>query len=310
MDRKTSKTSTTHALDIYFVNKKNIPLVEFILPKAASKLQMSPTQNKVVVTSFRINEKGVSKAEFSLFNFTEQGITQVWNETVPFPSGVPTDNIQTYQAAFAVQWSPQGDVFIVGTIASLNATLIVLDASKSDSVEILAADLQLAHGNEIKWDHDGRYFVLASTRQFPTKNASAKYKDEWKNQIHSRFQVYNFQGRLLCERKVPRLYNIEFRPFPLDQLTKDEKAKVKASLKTEYWKKFDAIDERFERSKLSGAAQQRNEMKQKWKELKKKLRDQYKATEEARKELYNGWWSDAEEEYEVVELSRVERVIQ
>lgn len=306
MDRKTDKRNTIHALDLYFVKAKNCPLVEHLLPKPASKLTISPRQHKIVVTSFRINDKGVSKAEFTVFSFTENAINQLWSETIPFPTGVNTDKPADYQKAFPVLWSPQGDTFIIGTIAPLNANLLVMDAAK-DSIEILAADLQLAHGNSIKWDYSGRFFVLSSTRDLPTR--ANKNSEDWKSAIHSRFQIYNFQGKLLAERKVPRLYNIEFRPFPLTNLTPQEQGKVRQALKTDYWKKYENQDDRFEKAKLGDATAARNDLKNRWKSLKKSLREKYAASAADRRDLYGGWCTDDEDEYEVVELSRTSKLI-
>lgn len=307
------KKTTVHALDVYFIKKKNIPLVEYPLPKAASSLKLSPTQRKVLTTSFHINEKGLSKAEFQLFSFNEQSIELVWSETIPFPSGLPLEPA-LYSEAFQTLWSPQGETFIIAAISSLQANVLVLDASKEKHVDILASDLQLSHGNKVVWDHSGRYFAIASLRPLPTnkKDDKSKYKEDWKSQVQSRFQIYDFQGRLLLERKVPRLYVIQFRPYPIKHLNSQEKMKITQDLKSKFWPIYERVDDRFEKSKQTEDQTRRTELRIAWRQLRSKCLQQYIQSRPQRKELYNPpWASDEEDEgaYEVVELSRTSKVI-
>jgi len=303
IERKVNKHSTVFALDIYFVKKKNCPLVEHTLTKSVTKLQVSPTSNKILTTSFQISDKSQSKAEFAVLTFTEQAITPIWSEIIPVPSQA---DLTKLTSVFQTEWSPQGDTFFIATFTNA-ASVAVYDASKAALIELVAAELQLAHANKIQWDYSGRYFALASLHDYPQKNAK---KSDFRG-VPSRFQLYNFQGVLVHEIRIPHLFTFEWRPQPILALTSAQQDQVKHDLRSKYWSRFESTDDAYEKNKRGGVAAKRNELKAAWKEMRNACLKVYKDSHDIRAEFYGGFASDDdnEDDYEVVEISRTQKVI-
>lgn len=301
VERKLDKRTSVNAVDVYFPKKKNCPLVELPLPKQASRIQISPTQNKILITTFHINEKGQSKAEFTALTFTESAISQIWSDIIPAPSQA---NPKQLNQVFQTRWSPQGEVFFIAAFTT-SATVSLYDASKTTHVDLLAADLQLAGANKIEWDCTGRYFALAALQPYPTPGQAPQKKK-------CRLQIYHFQGGLVCETQFASLFDFQWRPQPIIALTPEQQQQVKAELRSKYWSRFDHIDDKYEKSKFNEVTHRRQQLKAAWKELRTRSIAKYKESHEIRSELYGGYASDDEEnddDYEIIEISRTTKVL-
>uniref|UniRef100_A0A7S1TCY0 Eukaryotic translation initiation factor 3 subunit B n=1 Tax=Compsopogon caeruleus TaxID=31354 RepID=A0A7S1TCY0_9RHOD len=162
----------------------------------------------------------------------------------------------TKRTASDIFWSPQGGFLVLAGLGQLNGALEWYNVNELESwgsgEHFLCTD--------VEWDPSGRFFASSVSCQ--------------RNGMDSGFKIWSIHGKELEHTGKEKLYEIHWRPRPKSLLSADQVKEVKRDLKIKrvaYEKEDDDLRE----TKRSGIAA-----------LRKQMRDEFRAYEAERLELY------------------------
>ncbi len=197
---------------------------------------------------------------------------------------------------FDMLWSPAGGRLICCILAPASTAINLIDCS--GPTPVLVDELEHDGATELTWDPSGRYFSTAVTRSLraPQGNGwmGAKMEDG--------YRIWSFQGQIIAAVPVDKLFQLKWRPRPPTSLTAQEIADIKANLRKDYWKKFNAEDEDIQRAKKAETNRYRNNLKAQWREFRAQCARKAEEEKEERKDLRHGYVEDDESHFIEIEV--------
>lgn len=110
-----------------------------------------------------------------------------------------------------INWSPLGDYVILSNIL-YDSEVELFNILKEDDI----TKISFKGCTYINWDPSGRFFILYSSKYFINKSNS--------------YKLYTFQGTLLDEKNINKLFAIFWRNTPNDIVTNSKKIKIKNNI--------------------------------------------------------------------------------
>ncbi|KAK5050948.1 Translation initiation factor 3 subunit b [Exophiala bonariae] len=172
-----------------------------------------------------------------------------------------------------IYWSPRGRFVVVATVSvqqhsDVDFYDLDYEGDKPESDAALAANLMLMNTEDhygitdVEWDPTGRYV---------TTSASV-----WTHQMENGFRLWTFYGQMLSENPTEKFKQFLWRPRPPTVLSKDEQRNIRRTLR-EYSKEFDELDKEMEEGANAAVIEARRRLYQEWyswvREEKERLRE-------------------------------------
>lgn len=184
-------------------------------------------------------------------------------------------------------WSPAGGIVLLAGVKSLNGTLEWYEA---ESLERIGTGEHFMI-TDISWDPTGRYVVTAVSH--------------FRSALEAAYQVWTSHGTLVTRQAKEKFFQLLWRPRPPSLVTPELEADIAARLK-EYSKRYDKEDQSAEQSALDDLKAEREEQRIEFAELCKEWFANWNAQRKRRAEVRNGPMSDAEEDWEEIEVTEEE----
>lgn len=186
------------------------------------------------------------------------------------------------KAVNTIVWSPRGGFVVLAGLKNLNGALEFYNVN---DLESMSTDEHFM-ATHVEWD--------------PTGRQVATYVSAWAHQFENGYNLWTFQGKLIRHVVKEKFYSLAWRPRPPTKLTAEQEAQVVANL-DKFIESQEGADKQRLRDVDSKAKAKRDAERKEWEEFAAAAKAQYKAEKEKRKALRNGFDSEDEGQYMVVE---------
>jgi translation initiation factor 3 subunit B len=189
-----------------------------------------------------------------------------------------------------VLWSPAGGVVALAYFASDSCIFDLHDVDNNIALSTRRHD----RCTRLYWDPSGRFIASCTITELRNSTAKGHFEDG--------FNIYTFQGNLLCQVKKEKLYQFLWRPRPKDLLTPEEKKKVIKNLRNyeRLFERDDRVRKQELHQELQAAKYKQAEEFIHWLNRNRAINA---ALKPARISLRNGYDSDDEDNYRIEVLS-------
>jgi translation initiation factor 3 subunit B len=280
MQRKVSKKTSHHFLEIFRVKNKNIPLESFEMKDEILSFAWEPNGHRFAIIHTDGRETNVS-----FFRLRAKKLEKI----AELPG----------RKCNRLYWSPTGGHIILATLGPSTGELEFVVLTENDTA-ITVATREHYMCRTVQWDRSGRFVLTAVTQ-------TRGDPDAWKYAQENGYRIWTFDGKdgtfwkCTTSVKLDNCYHVQWRPRPATVLSKGQQRALRASLKEKFYSKFEAEDEKCRLLQLGEADRVRHELVERWKAFRSVRRKEYLDQKKIRRDLRNGEDSDDEGDIEVVE---------
>lgn len=269
MARKKTKKTTVQNFEIFRLNSKNIPVETVEMEEEVIAFAWEPKGHRFALIHGNINNPDVS-----FYKCKKNSL----------------EKIKTLEArpANCLYWSPTGNYIVLAGLGDKNGQLDFVDTQEWTTT----ASTEHVMCTDVEWDPSGRFVITSVTQSIQLDQGN------FRATMENGYKLWSCSGTLLQTVSADQFYQVHWRPRPKSLLSAEQIKEIKTNLKEKWWRQLELEDDEIKQSQLSGAAKEKQEWKQQWKEYRHRCDEEYLSQMDARRALRGGLISDDDEDDE------------
>jgi translation initiation factor 3 subunit B len=274
MSKQQGKKPKTYLLILFRIKDSGVPVENLELSEAVTHVSFEPSGDRLVIVQGDPKNPTIT---FYSMSAHKGGVKEI----------APIHTIKDVQCSEVI-WSPAGGIAALVLFQSDNCFFNLFDVDSLTSLAVRRHE----RCTRLLWDPSGRTLATFYTTPIRQSHVRAQAEDG--------YNIWSFQGALICAVKKDKLFRFAWRPRPANVLSPEDKIKVIKNIK-KYEKIFDKEDHKKKNELKVELEAKKRQISQSFMTLLTQRKAENAVLRARRVALKNGYDSDDDSNYNIIQ---------